>query len=296
MVRPSRVELEKRPSQQEQHSSTLGACMGPRRTGETTVPKQATIAADALVFDLGNTLIADPRAAVIGRIAERSVRKLSRWKKGLHPGGFAQAWLAADGEVHGRFWSHFMQEEPVVQRALIKLGVARETRALLAPEILAAYRRALRDYLSHHYDTRPLRQALIRQRKAGKLLLVFSDDREIGTENMLRWAGLLDFFKPNFYCSEQLGMEKGIDDGLFNLLFDKLCALRPDLTPDRCVHIGDVQSKDIDPPKAAGWRAILHRPPSHADQSAMWRDYDEHPAHQPDAILTHWRELGELIQ
>jgi len=160
--------------------------------------EQPKIEADAIVFDLGNTLIADPRAAVLGRIAERCVTKLSRWRKGLHPGEFAQAWLSADAEIHGRYWSHFIQEEPIVQRALRALAVPRETRALLGPEILGLYRRGLRDYLSNDYDARPIRNALIRQKKAGKLLMVFSDDREIGTENMLRWAGLLDFFKPNY--------------------------------------------------------------------------------------------------
>jgi len=79
------------------------------------------------------------------------------------------------------------------------------------------------------------------------------------------------------------------------VLFEKIKALRPDATPGRVVHVGDVQSKDIDPPKAAGWRAILHRPPSHKEQSAAWRNYNEQATHPPDAVITSWRQLGEVI-
>ena len=179
--------------------------------------ERVKVAADAIVFDLGNTLIADPRAAVIGRIAERCVRKLSRWSRTVHPGVFSQAWLAADAEIHGRYWSHFMQEEPILQRALRKLEISREVRALVAPELLSLYRKSLRKYLWKEYDASAVQNALRLLKKASKLLMVFSDDREIGTENMLRWAGLLQFFRPNTYCSEQLGLEKG-EAGLFELL------------------------------------------------------------------------------
>jgi len=253
------------------------------------------IPVDAVVFDLGNTLIADPRAAVIGRIAQRCVKKLSRWKHDLHPGSLAQAWLKADAEIHGRYWSHFMQEEPIIQLALRQLEVPRETRALLGPEILGIYRRTLREYLLNEVDFRPLRNALIRLKKANKFLMVFSDDRDIGTENFLRWSGLLKFFSPHYICSEQIGLEKG-EEGLFELLFERIRKERPEVTPDRVLHIGDVQSKDVDPPKSAGWRAILYRTPSHKEQSAVWRNYDEKKHFQPDAVISHWRELSDLIE
>ena len=248
----------------------------------------------AIVFDLGNTLIADPREQIIRALAPRAVAALRRHLPKLTQKAFIRAWVDADSRINFPFASHFMQEESFVSAGLADLGLERQHRVLLAPKLLRDYRAHLRKHLRAEGRRSPLRRVLKALRDTGRPLIVFSDDRDWATESMLQWYGIAEFFEGWIFTSEGTGVEK-TSSKVFDFLIDRIRAAVPDIRPGQCLYIGDHWRRDIDSPKRRGWLAVLYAALRTAQQTTAWRDYAEEGEHQPDAVVHTWDELLALL-
>ena len=249
----------------------------------------------AIVFDLGNTLIADPRKPVVRAIAPAAVTALRKHLRGLSKGEFTRVWLDADSRITFPFASHFMQEEAFVTAALSGLGLQREHRALLAPKLLGSYRAQLKKHLHNAGRRSPLRKVLRALRESGRLLVVFSDDRDWATEAMLKWFGIGVFFEGWIFTSEGTGVAK-TDPRVFDFLIARIRRRIPDIRPKEALYIGDDWQRDVDSPKRRGWRAVLYGPHRTRDQTTGWRDYARMGKHRPDAVVHSWADVLTLMR
>jgi HAD superfamily hydrolase (TIGR01549 family) len=245
------------------------------------------IPADVVAFDFGNTLLLDPFDETLGRIGDEVRSALTLHGCDASESDLFVAWTQANREVNFQYASHFMQEEPIVQEALKRLGMPSQERALAAPEVLRVYREAFKSVL----EELPMEEtrAMLRDLKGrGKGLVVLSNDREFATPTMLRWMGLFDCFDL-VLTSEEMGLEKP-DPRIFEVLSQRLrCAKQ------RIVYVGDDPLRDVSAGKSAGLSVILYAPPQMKHYSAPWRDYSLSPEHQPDAVIQSLSEVAPVV-
>ena len=241
---------------------------------------------DAVAFDVGNTLTASPLPDAMQDIAQASCVHLQDCGFGIAPQAIAEAWLDADRTVDYPFASHFLQEEPIVQRALADLGIPAATRSLVAPELLSICRRAIQRVLEGRKQPELL-AALGDLRGRGKVLAVMSNDRAFATPTMLDWLGLAREFSQ-VIVSEEVGYEKPSPE-----LFGEL-SRRIRTPPDRIAYVGDDTVRDVEAGRKAGLKVILWRPGGKAPEETLWATSRGVDA-RPDAVLTAWRDLPGLI-
>jgi len=247
---------------------------------------QARLEVDAIAFDVGNTLTTSPMPDVLAAMAPAFCEILQRRGANVAQQALIEAWDKANREVHFPFASHFMQEEPIVQEALRRLGVPADVRALAAPELLVLCRRAIRGVLEDR-DLDELIACLDDLRERGKRLAILSNDRSFATPTLLKWMGLADRFGL-VTVSEETGHEKPAPQA-----FDVLIA-RLGLPPERIAYIGDDTVRDMAAGQRAGLKVILWRPGGRELEETSWATSQE-VAVTPDAVLTAWSDLPDLV-
>jgi HAD superfamily hydrolase (TIGR01549 family) len=246
-----------------------------------------SISADVVAFDFGNTLLLDPFDKTLGRVGDDARNVLSAHGCDVSESDVFAAWTQANREVNFPYASHFMQEEPMVQDALKRLGMSPQARSFAALEVLRVYREAFKNVLQElpTAETQAMLQDLKRR---GKGLVVLSNDREFATPTMLTWLGLFDCFDL-VLTSEGMGLEKP-DPRIFDRMAEELrCA------KNRIVYVGDDPLRDVNAGKAAGLPVILYAPPQMKNYSAPWRDYGQAVTQPPDAVVESLAEVAKVV-
>lgn len=253
----------------------------PRKEGEP-------LHGESIVFDWGNTLVHDPFDKLLTPVSEEAV-VIAKSKFGypLNQELFATSWSQSNSTLNFEFASHFFQEEPWIQAGLKGAGVPDEIRALLAPEILANYRRQFKQMLENDPRREELRTTLEELRNRGKHLAVVSNDRSFTPGSTLSWLGIRDLF-DHLLTSDEVGIEKPNPE-----IFAKASELFGRPISD-IIYVGDDPVRDVYGAHQAGIQAILYIPPQEYRSSKSWRDYSVSPD-KPDATVEKFSDLLKVI-
>ncbi len=206
----------------------------------------------ALLFDIGGTLVGDPRKAAW---SELRLGGLGGRLDGLASRGLIDALERADAELDSPEYSHFLGEPAVVKRALESIAV--EGEPALVEELVVAYRRAAVRVLAEHEELRPLHST--------ELAATLSDLRVSGAtklgiiSNERRWA-------PQIYLAQVLGIDPSAFDAILTsdeCGFGKpdprifqLGAARLGVALSEAAYVGDSIERDVIPALALGMTAI----------------------------------------
>lgn len=256
----------------------------------THISKQTKkIKTKAIIFDMGNTLILDPFESVINKQAANFERIFKKYDISINKQEIISEWTKSNNNINYPYISHFSQEEPIIQDFLRRLKIPPDIAATLGPELLIEYRIGLKEVIESDGRVEEVRNTLIKLRKMGKKLGVFSNDRIIGLKVILKYMNIEELFEY-IYASESIGIEKP-----HPLVFDHiLCHLR--LPPHQVTYVGDDPVRDIDAAKARGLNAILYLVEEADKYNTAWRKYDIKPKYKPDAVIKHFLEVLEVIE
>lgn len=199
-------------------------------------------------FDLGKTLLGDPREAAWQSMAASAVHGIPASGAGL-----ATALSTADAEVDAVEFSHFFGEPAIASRALEIVGLSAE--ASLVRRLVRAYRRSVFEAYATNAVLRPvcgsdLQAILQRLLDEGLRLGIISNER--------RWAvrlylTILGISRSNFaviVTADDLGYGKP-DPRIFSKAIE-LAGVRPELA----AYVGDSIDKDMEPAARAGMASI----------------------------------------
>jgi len=245
------------------------------------------IKAKAIIFDYGNTLVHEPFFDVLNLKMEDFQKALKEFGYKFKRREILENWEKADKKVNYPHISHFLQELPIVEEFLIKLGV-KERRGSLAKKLLQIYREGWKEIYQNNPRKEDLKRTLKKLIRMGKKLSIFSDGRKIDVKEAMKIYGISKYFKF-IITSEELGFEKP-NPFVFKFLLKKLKE-----SPSDVVHTGDNLSKDIEGAKRIGLKAILYIPPKKYRRSVPWRDYSKKTSIKPDAIIKKISDLEKII-
>ncbi len=229
----------------------------------------------------------DPFARVLESNKETFAQICSDHGVILDASKLLQQWTKSNGEVDYPFIGHFFQEEPIVQHALKKLDVEQDAAAILALELLRAYRIGLQAAIRLDNRAVEVRETLNILRARGKRLGVFSNDRAVALNMVLRLMKIDSLFEY-VETSESLGIEKPNPK-----VFQHILA-HFGLVPNMVAYVGDDPIEDIDAAKGQGMRAILYQVDNRVYQE-KWRDYTRKPENEPDAVVHGFANLLDCI-
>ena len=241
------------------------------------------IKASAIAFDYGNTLLLDPFKDVVSKKSTEITNLLRRNGYKVEEREVVSRWVESNKEINGPHYSHFSQEEPIIQDFLKRIGVKPEDSNFLAPEILLEYRHGLKEFILRN-DYTEIKETLEYLKNKGKKLFVWSNDREYGVKSVMKWMNLNSYF-DKIISSEEIGVEKP-DIKFFRKCLD-ICGIEAKDT----VYIGDDPGRDIAPANRTGLKTLLYK--TREQEAAPWRKY-ETPA-KPDAIIEKISDLREII-
>ncbi len=246
------------------------------------------IQAKAIIFDQGNTLIIDPFSGIL-ELHKHEFRGLcAKYGVEVSEKELTDQWIKANREVDFPYLSHFMQEEPIVQRALAGLKVAEETAAQLGLELLKEYRACYQAFIRTDPRTAEVRETLGELKKRGKRLGVFSNDRVLGLGMALNLMAIRPLFEY-VETSESTGFEKP-DPRVFEHIIAHF-----GLAPEEIVYVGDDQIRDIDAAKKHGLKAVWYKVDSRR-YSEPWRDYEIRGQCRADAGVNSFSELLAVLE
>ncbi|MDH7498958.1 MAG: HAD family hydrolase [candidate division NC10 bacterium] len=241
----------------------------------------------AVVFDQGNTLIMDPFRKILERKKEEFRKRFEEYGISISAPSIVEAWTTANNEMDYPHIAHFLQEEPIIQRALARLQIAPRIALSLGLELLRVYREGYEQVVESDLRTEKVRSVLAQLKARGKRLGVFSNDRA-ATLGMTLQAMQIDSCFEYVETSESIGVEKP-DLRVFEHI------LRCFQLPAHLVtYVGDDPSRDVEPAKASGLKAVLHSVDSEL-YGESWRNYRVTPSPPPDAIIGDFAELLEVI-
>lgn len=241
----------------------------------------------AIIFDYGNTLVHEPFFNVLNLKMKDFQKALKRFGYKFNRREILKNWEEADEKVNYPHLSHFVQELPIVEKFLIKLGL-KEKRSTLAKKLLQIYRRGRKKLYQNEPRKKELKRTLRKLRKTGKKLAIFSDGRKIDVKEAMKIYGISRYFKF-ILTSEEIGVEKP-NQVVFKILLKRLKE-----SSSNVVHVGDNLSKDIEGAKRVGLKAILYIPPKKYRRSVPWRNYLKKITIKPDAIIKKISDLEKII-
>lgn len=237
-----------------------------------------------IVFDYGNTLVFDPFEDILDKRLVKFVSSLL----GKSENKVRESFIQANKEIEYVHLTHFILEEPVVWRALEKLGLKPSDRAFLALEIIKVYRTEYKKMIKSYKRKKEIDDILTYLKKKGKRLGVISNGRAIDLYSMLEWLDIRKYFDFTI-TSEEAGIEKP-DKRIF-LMMLKFFKQKP----EKCVFIGDDPLRDLPTPKKLGMKMILFKPLKKYTKPMPWRKYNVKIKEIPDAIIKNLSELKKLI-
>lgn len=117
---------------------------------------------------------------------------------------------------------------------------------------------------------------------------MFSNDRAAGLEFVLNVMDIRQFFEYA-ETSESFGVEKPDPRVFVNIL------KHFDATAESVVYVGDEPIKDIEAAKKQGFKAIQYKVDMDK-YTEIWRDYRKKSKYEPDAIISRFSELLDIIE
>lgn len=248
-----------------------------------------------VAFDWGNCLIPDPRYVVIpqiaGLVSETIKGSTGRY---VEPASVVSVFYDVDG-LKRNTWvgvTHFGQEDPIFGDLLMQLNVSPGDAALLAPNILSAYRAKWMEFVKGSKDWNNERvETLKALKEGGAALSILSNDRMHTCRAALEWAGMLDFF-GYIATAHEYGLEKHPNVPESRDRFLRETGFRPQET----VYVGDDSVRDIKWAKGGGMNAVLYVPPPEFRKggAAVWRA--ESGDTEPDLVINNFSELKNSIR
>lgn len=242
-----------------------------------------------IIFDWGNTLVLDPFYTILPSVIKKtSVIAKKKFDINLNTSMFSDAWNKSNAELDFPFASHFAQEESFIYEGLRGAEVAAEICPLLAPLVLAEYRKSFKELLE--IDTprnNEIKETLIKLKKLGKKLGVLSNERYFTPRATLKWLGLAQFF-DHFLTSEEMGIAKP-DPRVFDVVSERFGSPLANI-----IYVGDDPVRDMQCAHAAGIKAILYIPPTNRRLSKNWRNYSI-STDKPEAVINHFHDILKLV-
>lgn len=249
---------------------------------------QKKIRVAIIVFDEGNTLLLDPFPSVIELRKDIFSAICQKFGLSISSSFIANEWKRSNKLIDYPFIGHFYQEEPIVQHALRSLGIKEDIAAILALELLREYRFGLKEIISLDSRTREVKRTLQELKARGKKLAVFSNDRTVALGLVLNEMGIKPLFQY-VETSESLGLEKP-DPQIFENTLEFFGA-----TPEIVAYVGDEPINDIQAAKKQGLKAIQYK--VNVDEyTEIWRDYRKKSEYEPDAVISRFSELLDIIE
>ena len=247
----------------------------------------AKIKTEAIVLDQGNTLIMDPFQPVLKLKLGKFTGLFRSHGIKIDAKRLVEEWAMANKEMNYPHIGHFFQEEPIIQVALASLGVGPDIASLLGLELLRAYRTGLKELIASDPRTRQVKETLGKLKDRGKRLGVFSNDRIVGLGLTLHCMGIQACFEY-IETSESIGIEKP-DPRVFDHILNWFC-----LPPHLITYVGDDPIRDIDAAKRKDLKAVWYSvDPNLYDEN--WRNYRAPMEFRPDAIITSFAELLDVL-
>lgn len=238
----------------------------------------------AVLMDYGNTLLLDPFKNILNFIRNDISELLRMEDIPIRVDRFLKEWERANSVLHRKFFSHFYQEEDIIEYIFIRCGLSVERK--LIREILEIYRREFRKIVSLDKRIQKIREVLNVLKSKNLKLGVVSNERSAYLRLAIHIMGLSDILDV-VLASEDIGIEKP-DPRIF------LHALRLlGCKAKESAYVGDDPLRDIKPAKELGMVAILYLPPEHYRESSAWRSYEEHHA---DYVLNDLIYLPFIIE
>jgi HAD superfamily hydrolase (TIGR01549 family) len=246
-----------------------------------------SIRAKVVVFDQGNTLLMDP----FPKVMELKKEDFGNLFRGHGINYSAQkiidSWADSNKKIHYPYIGHFFQEEPIVQDALRSLEIQSDVASILTLDLLKVYRMGLKQYIKSDPRTKEVRRTIQQLKSRKKRLGVFSDDRIVALDIVLEYMDISQEFEY-IYTSEKIGIEKP-DPGVFEHILNYF-----KVQPQEVIYVGDDPVRDIYPSKKKGFKAILYDVDK-KKYSSTWKDYDAEIEYQPDATVTAFSQLIDVI-
>ncbi|MDI6826068.1 MAG: HAD family hydrolase [Candidatus Aenigmarchaeota archaeon] len=237
-----------------------------------------------VIFDYGNTLVFDPFEDILDRRLVKFVSSVVRKSENK----VREAFIQANKEINYPYVTHFALEEPIVWRALEKLGVKPSESAFLALEIIKVYRTEYKKMLKSYKRKKEIENTLNYLRGNGKRLGVISNGRAIDLYSILEWLGIRKYFDFTI-SSEEAGVEKP-DKRIFLKMLNFFKQ-----KPEKCVYVGDDPLRDMPTPKKLGMKMILYKPPKRYAKTMPWRKYNVKMKEKPDLVIKNLTELKKIF-
>ena len=246
------------------------------------------IKVSAIIFDQGNTLLLDPFARVMDLQEEHFVEICQNVGLSVNGQIIKDEWTKSNKEIDYPYISHFYQEEPILYHALKNLYVPEAAVPHLAFELLQEYRRGLREVISSDPRTLEVKNTLEELIQMNKKLGIFSNDRTSGLDFVLNSMNVRVSFQY-IRTSESIGAEKP-DSEVFKHIMRNI-----KVPPHLVAYVGDDPINDIDAAKKQGLQTIQYL--VDVDKyNESWRDYSAMPEHKPDATISRFAEILDVIE
>jgi len=237
-----------------------------------------------IIFDYGNTLVFDPFEDILDRRLVKFVSSAVRKSESK----VREAFIQANKEVNYPHITHFALEEPIVWRALEKLGIKPSDMTFLALEIIKVYRAEYKKMLKTYKRKKEIEDVINCLKRKGKRLGVISNGRAIDLYSVLEWLSIRKYFDFTI-TSEEAGAEKPekrIFLKVLNFFKQK---------PEKCVYVGDDPLRDVPTPKRLGMKMILYKPPKRYAKTMPWRKYNVKIKEKPDAVIKNLSDLKKFF-
>lgn len=244
------------------------------------------ISVKCVLWDYGNTLLLDPFSEILAEISSECVSILEKHGYKVPEKDFIREWTEANGVINYPHISHFLQEEPVINHALLKLGVLPKDMIVIAPEILGKYRGGFESHARNDVRNKEVAEIVSWIKHRGFRQGIFSNGRIMDPGPAIALMRLEKYFDI-ISSSEEEGIEKP-DPAIFDSILKSL-----NMKPGDCVYIGDDPLRDIECAKKKGMSAILYKRPK--EESAQWRDYKIRAKIAADAEINFLAELKNIL-
>jgi HAD superfamily hydrolase (TIGR01549 family) len=240
-----------------------------------------------VIFDYGNTLVHDPFEDILKLKSKDFQEELKELGYKFKRKDITNRWNKANKDVNYIHISHFAQEEPIIEEALIGLGIKESDVPKISKELLSVYRDGYKQIYLRDPRKKEVQSTLKYLKDNDKGLAVFSNGRTSDVKTAMILYNIYNYF-DFILASEEIGKEKP-DPLVFETLIKKA-----KVPPSNILYVGDDPLRDIQASKQSGMKAVLYEPPKKYRKVVPWRNYEDVNI-KPDAVITKFSQLKKII-
>jgi putative hydrolase of the HAD superfamily len=208
----------------------------------------------------------DPFCETINSCQNEFEKIIKNGKYDLNTEMLIAVWKKYNKQIRGVHYSHFFQEEAILDQVLQFFNIARN-RTDLVRALLHIYRTKVLSIISNSNTIKPTRK-ILRGLSNEYVLGVLSNEREFYLNAMLSAAKLSEHLTI-ILSSEVIGEPKPS----VKIFIEALRRLKN--IPQEVMYIGDELDTDIIPARNMGMNVILYLPPPEYSQETSWRKYSK---------------------